>query len=423
MKCVNNIIENTDINKRQAMASVVGDLAFLLRTIRTTVEQPISIEKFIAAMAAIPKDKCANAQTKDEIEKAKRIANAANDVEKKRWMDTFDVVSRHPFLKGMIGFFYFSDMTIDEFENHVTLIGSLFDNTGIAKPYRDENHWMLRAILVQLTRAEHLGTQYILEDAETNKYLKNTLSSLNHSVLRARINQLFAKKLLGCPPGSSSKASPLVLQKFEDAFKNPPPVDANQPWDVTETIRVIRDEIIFLKWVFDKGYVKVYNNYNNRQYQARLGSSQTCLMIPLLRFMGMIAAEEDMTRVPITDGYNGFDAKYGLFVGQDCSMEKPLSNFPRAMVRVRFYSAQHADYAVELSIFLPAEEEKRIGKSIAGTSKPVDNGFRHLILDKKFSPTVSGDKFITLAELKAEVEKLVNTPPLASAPSSQEPVP
>ena len=118
MKCVNNIIENTDINRRQPMASVVGDLAFLLKTIRTTIEQPVSAEKFIAALAAIPKDKCANAQTKDEIEKAKRIAGAAKDVEKKRWMDAFDVVSRHLFLKGMIGFFYSPDRTIDEFEKH-----------------------------------------------------------------------------------------------------------------------------------------------------------------------------------------------------------------------------------------------------------------------------------------------------------------
>ena len=423
MKCVNNIIENTDINKRQAMASVVSDLALLLQTICTTIEQPVSPAKFIAAMAAVPKDKCANAQTKDEIEKARRIADAANDVEKKRWTDAFDEVSRHLFLKGMMGFFYSPDMTIDEFENHVILIGGLFDKTGIAQPYRDEHHWMLRAILAQLTRAEHLGTQYILEDAETNKYLKNTLSSLNHSDLRARINQLFAKKLLGCTPGSGAKASPLVLQKFEDAFKTPPPVDANQSWDVAETIRVIRDEQIFLKWVFDKGRVKVYNNYNNRQYQARLGSSQTCLMLPLLRFMETVASEEGMTRVPVTDGYNGFDTQYDLFVGQDCSMEKPLSSFPKAFVRISFYSAQHADYAVELSVFMPTEEENRLGKLIAGTSKPVDNGFRHLILDKKFSPSVSGDKLISLAELKAEVEKLVNTPPLVSVTASSETAP
>ncbi len=90
-------------------------------------------------------------------------------------------------------------------------------------------------------------------------------------------------------------------------------------------------------------------------------------------------------------------------------MEKQLPVYPNAVVRIRFYSALHADYAVELSVFLPAEEESRIGNLIAGVSKPEGVGFRHLILDKKFSPNGNA-KTISLEELTKEVERIVDTP-------------
>ena len=410
MKSVNCIVENTDINDQDSLSSAVRRLHDLLE--RIAEQAPRSVHAFVAAMAGI-NERDLTPSVCDEVLKAKRIARQVISAdEAKRWAEEFDQIAIHPFLKGMIGFFYSSDMTIDEFSAHSALIRSLFDKDGISPPYRAEPHWLLRAAVSQLTEVSHINKRHLTETNETNKYLKNLVSSVGNATLKERMHTLFAVQLKGLRKGPDGCASDDVRKKLEEVIREAPQIPTSAPWDLRETLRVLREDAGFYKWALQQGNdLRVYWNYN--QYQARAKNKKSCLMLPVFRIAEEFAIRNQMTRLQPTNGRDGFDSALNMFVGQDLRMRKPMANFQDVDAEVRFRAGS---YPVELWVSwqngaISPNEEQRILAEF-NTTDVISTGERREIRIEEFQFSLdSANGCIDTNGLAAKVGQLVNRMP------------
>ncbi len=413
MKSVNCVVENTNIDSYTPTANTAGRLMDLLHSIAD--RSPASADDFVRAMAETDDTRRPTA-IREEILKARRIAENAGTPDADRWKAAFDGIARDPFLKGMVGFFHSATMTIDAFESHSALIRSLFDGDGIAKPYRKEPHWMLRAVFSRLSTDKHLRTKRFLVEAATKKYLKNFISSADSPDLRKGMNDLFAVRLAGLEPGEPGLASEGVLKAFRSAVEEAPPVPDGQAWTVREAIRILRNDEAFYHWVFaQKKDIKVYVHHN--QYQARGDWERDCVMLSVFR-----RAEEFAKASGMEYRYagSGFNDEFGMFVGESCSMRKSLTNNPGREVRVRFYTDDSRPCPVEVSVAWPAgsmtaADERRFEQLIGGErAVSVGTERQSRIGVWNYSMDSAGEKDIGVSDLKNRVEGIVNVEAVGS---------
>ncbi len=174
MRVVWNIVENTNIDSISPVGSLVRKFSRLAGFVTKRMYEN---DDFYKSLAGWADEQNANElrAVKEEVEKASRIA------EDSRWEEIFTKAEHHPFFKGMVLFYYTSGITPEEFERRTTLAGSMFDAGGITPQFR-HNHLLIRAIMSCYTSYtgnpyERLWQKYITENAESDKYLKNTLAN------------------------------------------------------------------------------------------------------------------------------------------------------------------------------------------------------------------------------------------------------
>lgn len=374
MKSVNCVVENTNIDSYIPASGTVGKLAILIGRIAT--KKPDTELKFYQAMAAVSKGEIGAAAVEEEIEKARRIAENANMAA--QWRELFDEISKHPFLKGMMGFYYSDEMSYDDFSSHCKLIFSLFDENGIAPAYRDDEHCLLRAVMSRIVSWPELSGRFVVE-SNVKKYLKNLISALDSQALKDRMHELFAVKLFGMKPADLGAASEEVLGVLQDVVKDAPPIAGNETWDVREALEVLRQNVDFYRWALSRnGDVKVY--WQQEQVIARVPKKWSCVMMSVFRFADRLANELNMERIAVANGRDGYDVKYHMFVGSDCQMQKQLTNIPWALVRTRFYTSYRQGYPIEVSVCWP--------KDVVG--KEQEEALRHALGDKEID--ISGDE-------------------------------
>lgn len=423
MKCVNCVVENTNIDNYVPTANTAGNLASLLRGV--AARQPRTLDDFVRCMAETPDDAIGTAAIREEVIKARRIAGSRDGVEAGRWIEIFDDISRHPFLKGMIGFYYSPGMSVDEFAAHSKLIRSLFGENGIAPLYREERHWMLRAIFAQVTTSGQFLGRYIVEN-NNKKYLKNLISSPgdseNQKTLQQRMNALFAIRLKGLAPGDGKQPSVPVLDAFRSAVREAPGVPDSEPWDVCEAVRILRVDEAFYSWALSPqrgGDVTLYWHCN--QYQARVSKKWSCIMVPVFRVAQHFAQSAGMTPVPVSNGRDGFDAQYGMFIGQDCSMRRRLDIVPETDVEVRFLADYQRSYPVELWITWEKNStstvrERWLSDHFPGYDMRPCGGRQGIQINEwTFTLKEAGNNSITPEGLKKQVESVFRL----SAPSAE----
>ena len=408
MKTVNCVVENTNIDSYIPTASTVGNLAFLVERISRSV--PVTVMAFYQAMAKVPKNEIGATAVEEEVEKAKRIVEDKDKAEE--WMSLFDEIGRHQFLKGMIGFYYSETMHYEEFRDHSKLIFSLFGKDGIAKEYRDDEHSLLRAIMSRIVSWPELSGRFVVE-REIKKYLKNLISALNYDGLRERMHVLFSEKLLGLHPSDGGKPSSDVLKVLRKAIVEAPAIDSQENWDGKEALQVLRENVDFYHWALDRGDdVHVYWQYN--QVIARVPKKWSCVMMSVFRFARRLADELMMERVLTTNGRDGFDEDYNMYVGQDCQMYKKLENFPWAKVYVRFYTSYQQGYPVEAVVRwskdgVAKNQETVLCNALGGKQVDIINEEKQIRISAPwtFSEDRPADGSITYEQLKNKIKSII----------------
>lgn len=417
MKSVNCIVENTNIDGYTPAAATAGKLAFLIDSIAS--KKPETVAAFYQSMAEVPKADIGAAAIEEEIEKAKRITEKSTTAQKPdnesmdAWANVFDDVARHPFLKGMIGFYYDSTMDCEAFSRHVALISSLFAEDGISTPYREPQHLLLRAVMAQLTAVDlRKGKEWYIVEGNVKKYLKNILASLNDNELRIRIHELFASRLLGKVPAAEGQTSAEVLDALRQAINDAPQVAANVQWNVREAIRVLREDVGLYKWILSQNEpVRIYWHCN--QLMARVPKKWACVMASVFRPAQKLAEETQMAMSPNNDGRNGYDAAFEMLVGQEYWLKKELQNFADIVVCVRFYASNEMECPVELSLRWPKgkmdlDHEKQVCDRFGGDEVGSFGDEHYCRLGTwNFSLGTDDQKTISLQTLKTRVETIV----------------
>ena len=410
MKVVNNVVENTNIDNYTPVAATAGKLALVIRLIAG--KKPTSELEFYRAMASIKKELIGATAIEEEIEKACRIGNE-KDAKPEAWISLFDDIAKHPFLKGMIGFYYSKTMSLPVFRAHAKLIGSFFGEDGIVEAYRGTHHYLLRAIFAQIRKLSELDGRYVVEDA-TKKYLKNLISSLKDDELRERMHNLFAVKLLGKDISAPGAASPAVETALREAIAEAPVKPQGETWDTVEALSVLRNDERFYAWAFDQpSLVHVYRHWD--QIICRAPKKWACVMMSVFRFAENIADALGMEKIPSTDGRNGYSERYGMYVGQNCQMRKELPNLHGVYVLIRFYADYNVPpYPVEVSIrwpktLLTKEQGEQIRSAFSGDEVGAFGVECYTRIGTwTFSAEGEGEKTVAVEQIKAKVAAILN---------------
>lgn len=174
-----NIIENTLIESPEAAIRVIKIFHELCSADGAVTD---NFYKSLATGTFTSK----NTQLAEEIIKAKEMFTVGDKPEFiPNWDTVFKKAEKHDFFKGSILFFFTEKAgSSDDFEKRFEKVKGLFDSKGISEDYR-RNHILIRAILSSLTTWSLFGNQYVTEDAEHEKYLKNII------IGNASVRQLF----------------------------------------------------------------------------------------------------------------------------------------------------------------------------------------------------------------------------------------
>ena len=110
----------------------------------------------------------------EEIDKASEIINHPDQ----DWEGTFSIAENHPFLRGMVGFFFTPNITTQQFIHRYENVKKLFETEAIAEPFR-QDAILIRAIMAQLNSwfggLANLTFTQVIERKEN--VLKNILAS------------------------------------------------------------------------------------------------------------------------------------------------------------------------------------------------------------------------------------------------------
>lgn len=264
MRVVWNIVENTDIDNLERVATTLRNFSRMVRAIanaldnesnfgvaRERVHDIAKTDSFYQAMA-----NCANMPTtnddnrwtrpfREEMEKAKRIS------EDKAWLEQFLQMEKHPYFKGTTNFYYTEGMSLNDFKHRCELVSDMFDAKGITKDYR-KRHVLLRALMSRLSTWKDIERQYVTEDSETHKYLKMLL------IGNQKIHDMLAEILDGC----NSKDE--VIIALEEATKSLIPYDDKEGWNLAVAIacNALRRDVKLYDWMMQQSS-PVYINWKN----------------------------------------------------------------------------------------------------------------------------------------------------------------
>lgn len=170
MRVVWNVIENTNIDSLTPVSSLVRKFSAVIHFIAKKMEDGKNFYSSLSEWYYEMSSERENRALLEEIEKAKRIA------EDPSWENVWKDIEKHPYLKGMVTFFYNPSMSQQVYSHSAQLAKSMFDENGIASIYK-EKHILIRAIVSQFNTWNEINQLYITERAESNKYLKNILAS------------------------------------------------------------------------------------------------------------------------------------------------------------------------------------------------------------------------------------------------------
>lgn len=245
MRVVWNIVENTDIDNLERVATTLRHFGKMIRSIayaldcesefgekRERVRDIDKTNSFYQAMADCVIDNNWPRPFKEEMEKAKRIS------EDEAWLDQFVLMEKHSYFKGTTNFYYTEKISLDEFKHRCELVSDMFDSKGVTEDYR-KKHVLLRALMSILSKWEDLNRQYVTENSETNKFLKNLL------IGNQRIHEMFAEIL----DNSSDKDE--VRAAFEEKTKTPVLYKDKGCWDLQVAIacNTLRKDVKLYNWI------------------------------------------------------------------------------------------------------------------------------------------------------------------------------
>ncbi|MDE6668096.1 MAG: DUF262 domain-containing protein [Muribaculaceae bacterium] len=236
MRVVWNIIENTNIDGLQPMASLIRKFDAMATWIGQCLKDKTAT--FYSALSIYSKADSTEKENRaivEEVEKARRIA------ENPDWEDLFIEAENHPFFKGMVTFFYSPTMNLEDFRHAYKNAAMMFDAKGISPEFRT-NHILIRAIVSCLYTWNEINQQYITERAETNKYLKNLLAS-NERVRQVIVSAASATDLEGIK---------LSLQASIDNAPAPkvwPAATHDQEWGFHYAIETLRNKSKIYDWM------------------------------------------------------------------------------------------------------------------------------------------------------------------------------
>lgn len=254
MRIVWNIVENTDIDNLERVAATLRNFGRMIRFIakalgcesdfcrkRERVHDVVKTNSFYQAVA-----NCADMSVtenenhwprpfKEEIEKAKRIS------ENEAWLEQFLLMEKHPYFKGTTNFYYTESMSLGDFKHRCELVSEMFEAKGIAKDYR-KKHVLLRALMSRLSTWEDIERQYVTENSESHKYLKNLLIG----------NQQIQTMLADILDQSNNKGE--VIIALEKATKELVSYADKGGWDLSVAIacNALRRDVKLYNWIMEQ---------------------------------------------------------------------------------------------------------------------------------------------------------------------------
>lgn len=254
MRVVWNIVENTDIDNLERVATTLRNFGRMIRSIansldcesdfgvaRERVYEVVKTNSFYHAMA-----NCANMPAtdednrwarpfKEEMEKAKRISEDFS------WFEQFLLMEKHPYFKGTTNFYYTDGMSLEAFKHRCNLVYDMFDDKGITKEYRNK-HVLIRALMSRMLTWKDIERQYITEDNETHKFLKIFL------IGNSKVHSMLADILDNC----NNKDD--VITAFEEATKDLIPYEDKDGWDLQVAIacNALRKDAKLHNWMMEQ---------------------------------------------------------------------------------------------------------------------------------------------------------------------------
>ncbi len=207
MRIVWNVIENTNIDGRAPMSSLIRKFSVVIHSIAQSMKEGKSF------YSSLPLWKAENTSENENRALLEEILKASLIDKNKEWLSVFTEAEKHPFFKGMVMFFYENNMSIKSFTNSLYIAKGMFDEAGISPKYRF-NHLLIRAIASQFRAWENIEGRFFTERAEPNKYLKNILAS------NVAVRKMLAKAL----KEKDDQAVKCKLQEYIDS------ADVFTPW-------------------------------------------------------------------------------------------------------------------------------------------------------------------------------------------------
>lgn len=235
MRVVWNVIENTNIDSLTPVSSLVRKFSAVIHFIAKNMEDGKS---FYGSLSEWHNDKSSERENRallEEVEKARRIS------EDPSWEHVWKDIENHPYLKGMVTFFYASSMSRQEFFRSAQLAKKMFDENGISPIYKDK-HILIRAIVSQFNTWSEIDQLYITERAESNKYLKNILAS--NEKVRLMLTDVLRKK--NVEDVKSALCSYIDNADEPQAWQN---ADENDVLYFNLAIKRLRNDIKMYDWI------------------------------------------------------------------------------------------------------------------------------------------------------------------------------
>lgn len=323
MRVVWNIVENTDIDNLERVATTLRNFSRMIRYIanslncesdfgasREKVHDVVKTSSFYQAMAncanipATDEDNRWSRPFKEEMEKAKRIS------EDSAWLDQFLYMERHPYFKGTTNFYYTDGITLDSFKHRCDLVYDMFDAKGITNEFR-KKHVLIRALMSKLSTWEDIKRQYITENSETHKFLKILL------IGNKDIHKMLSEIL------DNSSNSREVIFALEEVTKNLIPYEGLTGWNLQVAIacNALRKDVKLYNWIMEQPspvYVHAKNGHIAVAIPGKwfdrffIDSEREKIAKKFIQGYGMQYYEDEYCHTSIQDF-----TKYGRYKGED----------------------------------------------------------------------------------------------------------
>ena len=167
IRIVWNTIENQLYRNINELVSTVRNFSEIIHTSGATDHVYTTLATFI-------EKKDYPRSLREEIKKAVMIVKQPNQ----QWETAFIQAEKHPFFRGAIGYFLFAiePKSAEQFRHRAEMIGSLFDDKGIASEFR-KDHLLMMAMIRQLNTPDKMG---IKSDGTVNLSITENVDKLNH---------------------------------------------------------------------------------------------------------------------------------------------------------------------------------------------------------------------------------------------------